>query len=399
MTRIVLFENIHPSAVEVFAAAGLTDVVTHASSLAPDALREALKTADLVGIRSRTHLDAALFDAFPQIRAVGCFCIGTNQVDLEGALLRGVPVFNAPFSNTRSVAELVLGEAILLLRRVPEKNARVHEGFWDKTADGAFEARGKTLGIIGYGNIGSQVGTLAEAAGMRVIFHDIEAKLPLGNARAVTSLKKLLAQADVVSLHVPGGRATQNIINASALASMKRGAILINASRGTVVDIQALHEALVSGHLSGAALDVFPTEPKSVAEPLDSPLRGLPNVILTPHIGGSTQESQENIGREVAEKLVSFALGGTTKGSVNFPEIPYQAAEGTARILHVHRNEPGALGTLSSLMAQHGLNIISQHLQTRGQIGYAVSDVDGEVGDDVLQTLRAHPITVRCDIV
>ena len=409
MTRIVLFENIHPSAVEVFAAAGLTDVVTHASSLAPDALREALKTADLVGIRSRTHLDAALFDAFPQIRAVGCFCIGTNQfdssvleqadqlkvlgcfcigtnqVDLGEAERRGVPVFNAPFSNTRSVAELVLGEAILLLRRVPEKNARVHEGFWDKTADGAFEARGKTLGIIGYGNIGSQVGTLAEAAGMRVIFHDIEAKLPLGNARAVTSLKKLLAQADVVSLHVPGGRATQNIINASALASMKRGAILINASRGTVVDIQALHDALVSGHLSGAALD--------------SPLRGLHNVILTPHIGGSTQESQENIGREVAEKLVSFALGGTTKGSVNFPEIPYQTAEGTARILHVHRNEPGALGTLSSLMAQHGLNIISQHLQTRGQIGYAVSDVDGEVGDDVLQTLRAHPITVRCDIV
>src|SRR5690606_2718017 len=202
MTRIVLFENIHPSAVEVFAAAGLTDVVTHASSLAPDALREALKTADLVGIRSRTHLDAALFEAFPQIRAVGCFCIGTNQVDLDAALLRGIPVFNAPFSNTRSVAELVLGEAILLLRRIPEKNARVHQGFWDKTAEGAYEARGKTLGIIGYGNIGSQVGTLAEAAGMRVIFHDVEAKLPLGNARAVSSLKKLLAQSDVVSLHV-----------------------------------------------------------------------------------------------------------------------------------------------------------------------------------------------------
>ena len=399
MTRIVLFENIHPSAVEVFAAAGLTDVVTHASSLAPDALREALKGADLVGIRSRTQLDASLFGEFPQIRAVGCFCIGTNQVDLEGALLRGVPVFNAPFSNTRSVAELVLGEAILLLRRVPEKNARVHQGFWDKTADGAFEARGKTLGIIGYGNIGSQVGTLAEAAGMRVIFHDIEAKLPLGNARAVTSLKKLLGQSDVVSLHVPGGRATNNIINEQALAAMKPGAILINASRGTVVDIQALHDALVGGHLSGAALDVFPTEPKSSTEPLDSPLRGLHNVILTPHIGGSTQESQENIGREVAEKLVRFALSGTSKGSVNFPEVPYQAAEGTARILHVHRNEPGALGTLSSLMAQHGLNIISQHLQTRGQIGYVVSDVDGEIGDQVLQALRAHPITVRCDIV
>ncbi|MDS1140590.1 phosphoglycerate dehydrogenase [Pusillimonas sp. SM2304] len=399
MSRIVLFENIHPSAKEVFTNAGMDDVVTHASSLPPDALREALRSAHFVGIRSRTHLDAALLAEAPDLRAIGCFCIGTNQVDLDAAMMHGIPVFNAPFSNTRSVAELVLGEAILLLRRIPEKNDRVHQGHWDKSAEGAFEARGKTLGIIGYGNIGSQVGTLAEAAGMRVVFHDIEAKLPLGNARATTSLKKLLGQSDVVTLHVPGGKVTSNIMNAAAIAAMKPGAILINASRGSVVDIDALHAALKSGHLSGAALDVFPVEPKSVDEPLASPLIGMRNVILTPHIGGSTQESQENIGREVAEKLLRFALSGTTKGAVNFPEIPYQEISGTARILHVHRNLPGAMGTLSNLMAEHGLNIVSQQLQTRGQIGYVISDVDGKVDDTIMSVLRTHPITVRCDQV
>lgn len=399
MTRIVLFENIHPSASEVFRAAGFTDIVTHASALPSADLQQAMQGAQVVGIRSRTHLTAPLLAELPDLRVVGCFCIGTNQVDVDAAMMRGVPVFNAPFSNTRSVAELVLGEAILLLRRIPEKNARVHQGFWDKTADGAFEARGKTLGIIGYGNIGSQVGILAEALGMSVIFHDVEAKLPLGNARSLGSLKRLLAQSDVVTLHVPGGNATRNIIDAAALAAMKPGAILINASRGTVVDIDALHQALESGHLSGAALDVFPTEPKSAKDPLDSPLRGMHNVILTPHIGGSTQESQENIGREVAEKLVRFVQSGTTKAAVNFPEISYQAPIGAARILHVHRNLPGAMGTLSNLMAEHGLNIVSQQLQTRGQIGYVISDVEGTVDDRVMEVLRSHPITVRCDRV
>lgn len=399
MTRIVLFENIHPSAKEVFSAAGFDDVITHASSLPPDELRKAVHGAQVLGIRSRTQLDSSVLAEAADLQAVGCFCIGTNQVDLDTAMLRGVPVFNAPFSNTRSVAELVLGEAILLLRRIPEKNDRVHHGFWDKTADGAFEARGKTLGIIGYGNIGSQVGTLAESAGMRVIFHDVEAKLPLGNARATTSLDKLLNQADVVTLHVPGGKATENIMNATTLRAMKKGAILINASRGTVVDIDALRDALESGHLSGAALDVFPVEPKSRDEALASPLIGLRNVILTPHIGGSTQESQENIGREVAEKLSRFLLSGTTKGAVNFPEISYQEQIGTARILHVHRNLPGAMGTLSNLMAEQGLNIVSQQLQTRGQIGYVISDVEGTVDDKVVTLLRDHPITVRCDVV
>jgi len=399
MTRIVLFENVHPSAIEIFTASGLTDIETHTAALAPDALRQALRGADVVGIRSRTQMTHDVLAEFAQIRTIGCFCIGTNQVDTDAAMARGIPVFNAPFSNTRSVAELVIGQAILLLRRIPEKNARVHQGFWDKSADGAFEARGKTLGIIGYGNIGAQVGTLAEAMGMRVLFHDVEAKLPLGNARAVSSKKKLLAQSDVVTLHVPDNHSTRQLIDASALTAMKKGAILINNARGTVIDIAALAQALQDGHLSGAALDVFPSEPKSRDEPLDSPLRGMHNVILTPHIGGSTQEAQENIGREVAEKLVRFVLSGTTKGAVNFPEVPYQPVEGAARILHVHRNEPGALGTLSHLMAGHGLNIVSQQLQTRGAVGYVVSDVDGHVDQTVMQALREHPITVRCDLV
>jgi len=399
MARIVLFENIHPSAREVFAAAGYEDIVTHASALSPEALRDALRGAQVVGIRSRTHLDAELIAGNPDLRVIGCFCIGTNQVDLDAALAHGVPVFNAPFSNTRSVAEMVLGESILLLRRIPEKNARVHQGFWDKTADGAFETRGKTLGIVGYGNIGSQVGTLAEMAGMRVLFHDVEAKLPRGNAKPCSSLKRLLAQSDVVTLHVPGGKATRNLINEQTIAAMKPGAILINASRGTVVDIDALHAALVRGHLAGAALDVFPVEPKGKDEPLDSPLRGLPNVILTPHIGGSTQESQENIGREVAEKLVAYLQAGATKGSVNFPEVSYQPLTGGARILHVHRNVPGAMGALSSLVAEHGLNIVAQQLQTRGPIGYVVSDIEGQVDETVISALRSHPVTVRCELV
>jgi D-3-phosphoglycerate dehydrogenase len=397
VAQIVLFENIHASARAVFAAAGYTDIATFSSALPSAELHAALRDAEIVGIRSRTQMDRDALAAAHNARVIGCFCIGTNQVDLDGAMQRGIPVFNAPFSNTRSVAELVLGEAILLLRRIPEKNLRVHQGHWDKTAAGAFEARGKTLGIIGYGNIGSQISTLAEALGMRVVFHDVEAKLPLGNARAATSMAELLEQADVVTLHVPGGKSTENIIDAAALSRMKRGAILINASRGGVVDIPALHAALTSGHIAGAALDVFPTEPKSADEPLNSPLLGLPNVILTPHIGGSTQESQENIGREVAEKLVRFMEFGTTKGAVNFPELPFIEQSGCARILHVHRNQPGALATLDSLLASHGLNIVGQTLQTNGEIGYVLTDVDGDVSDAVMVALRDHPITIRCD--
>ena len=397
MTKIVLFENIHSSALGVFRAAGFDNIVAHAASLPADKLLEEISDAHIVGIRSRTQLTSERLAAASSLRAIGCFCIGTNQVDLNFAMERGIPVFNAPFSNTRSVAELVLAEAILLLRRIPEKNARVHQGHWDKTANGAFETRGKTLGIIGYGNIGGQVGTLAESLGMRVVFYDVEAKLPLGNARQAGSLDDLLAEADVVTLHVPGTRSTENIINADTLAKMKPGAILINASRGTVVDIDALHAALVSGHVGGAAIDVFPVEPRSADEPLASPLVNMPNVILTPHIGGSTMEAQENIGREVAEKLVSFLRSGATKGAVNFPELPYTDREaGTTRLLHVHRNVPGALATLNNIFAEHKLNIASQQLQTRGEIGYVLTDLAGGDVQPVLEALRKHPITVRC---
>ncbi|WP_372871496.1 phosphoglycerate dehydrogenase [Paenalcaligenes niemegkensis] len=399
MKRIVLFENIHPSAREVFEAAGFTDIVTHKSALTGEALVAAMEGASAVGIRSRTQFDQAVLSAASSVKVVGCFCIGTNQVDLNFAAETGVPVFNAPFSNTRSVAELVLGEAILLLRRIPEKNARVHQGFWDKSAEGAYEIRGKTLGIVGYGNIGSQVGTLAEALGMRVLFHDVESKLPLSNAKSCPSLKRLLEQSDVVTLHVPGGATTEDIMNSTTLAQMKPGAVLINASRGSVVDIDALHESLSSGHLAGAALDVFPSEPKGVNEPLASPLIGMTNVLLTPHIGGSTQESQENIGREVAEKLVLFLRSGATKGAVNFPEVPYLQPSGETRILHVHKNVPGTMAALSNIIAESGLNIVGQQLQTRGQFGYAITDVDGEVSGVLLDKLRNHPGTVRCDRV
>ncbi len=399
MSRIVLFENINPSAREVFAAAGYTDIQTYPGALTGQALHEAVKGASIIGIRSRTQFDAEVLAQADSLRVLGCFCIGTNQVDLEASSVAGVPVFNAPFSNTRSVAELVLAEAILLLRRIPEKNARVHEGFWDKSAEGAYEARGKTLGIIGYGNIGSQVGTLAELLGMRVLFHDVESKLPLSNARVCPDLQRMLGEADVVTLHVPGGTATDNIINAEALAAMKKGAILINASRGTVVDIDALHQALVSGHLAGAALDVFPVEPKSVSEALQSPLRGLSNVILTPHIGGSTQESQANIGREVAEKLVSFVKYGATKGAVNFPEISYAESATNARILHVHKNMPGAVSALNKQLADHGLNIVSQQLQTQGELGYVLIDVDRKPDQAILNSIRQHPATLRCELL
>lgn len=397
MTRIVLFENIHPSASEVFSAAGFTDIKTYPSALIGDELVDEIKTADVVGIRSRTQLEDSILKQGQNIKVIGCFCIGTNQVALDTAMQMGVPVFNAPFSNTRSVAELVIAEAILLLRRVPEKNARVHQGFWDKTAQGAYEARGKTLGIIGYGNIGSQVGTLAEAMGMSVNFYDVEAKLPLGNAKSCASLAQLLASSDVVTLHVPGGAETENLINEQSIAQMKQGAIVINASRGTVVDISALNKALESGHISGAALDVFPVEPKSVDEPLDSPLKGRKNVILTPHIGGSTQESQENIGREVAEKIVSYLQFGATKSAVNFPEISYLPKVGQQRIIHVHKNVPGTMAALSNVLAEAGFNILGQQLQTRSEFGYALTDVDKPITAPVLEKLRKLPGTLRCD--
>ena len=399
MTKIVLLEKIHASAAQLLRAEGFGDIVQLPTALQANALQAVLADADAVGIRSATHIGADVLAAVPRLKVIGCFCIGTNQVDLGAAAAHGIPVFNAPFSNTRSVAELVIAQAILLLRRIPEKNARTHRGHWDKTAQGAFEVRNKVLGIIGYGNIGAQVGILAESVGMRVQYHDIESKLPLGNAKPVPTLEELLQQADVITLHVPGGSGTENLITEEHLALMKPTAVLINASRGGVVDIDALYAALREKRLAGAALDVFPLEPRNDKEEFVSPLRELDNVILTPHIGGSTEEAQDNIGREVADKLARFLKTGTTRWAVNFPEIAHVAKESRSRVLHVHRNEPGVIARMNADFAAAGLNIVAQHLQTRGAIGYVITDVDDGISPALLQILRNEPATIRCELV
>jgi D-3-phosphoglycerate dehydrogenase len=399
MAKIVLLEKIHQSAVEHLQAEGFTDIVQMPTALKPDELKRVLADVDVVGIRSATHFSADTLKQLPRLKAIGCFCIGTNQVDLTAAAAQGIPVFNAPFSNTRSVAELVIAQAILLLRRIPEKNAKTHRGQWDKSAQGAYEVRNKVLGIIGYGNIGAQVGILAESVGMRVNYYDVESKLPLGNARPMATLNDLLATADVITLHVPGGSTTENLMTAERIGLMKPTAVLINASRGGVVDIEGLNAALREKRLAGAALDVFPAEPKNEKEEFISPLRGLDNVILTPHIGGSTEEAQENIGREVSDKLARFLKAGTTRWAVNFPEIRHLVKEAKSRVLHVHRNEPGVIARMNADFAASGMNIVAQHLQTRGPIGYVMTDVDAVIPADLLQKLRSEPATIRCDLI
>lgn len=399
MAKIVLFEKIHPSAASFLEQHGLQAVTQIPRALAGRELIDALQGAQAVGIRSNTHLTAEVIKTLPDLRVIGCFCIGTNQVDLSAASARGIPVFNAPYSNTRSVAEMVIAEAILLLRRIPEKNMRAHRGYWDKSAIGAREIRNKTLGIVGYGNIGAQVGILAESVGMQVHYFDPETKLPLGNAKVEASLEKLLQVADVVTLHVPANSSTKNLISAERIAAMKEGAILINASRGNVVDIDALNEALRTSKLAGAAIDVFPVEPKSEKEEFVSVLRQLENVILTPHIGGSTEEAQENIGREVALKLTRFLTAGTTRSAVNFPEIPHQEKHAVSRVLNVHRNEPGVIARMNAEFAASGLNIVAQQLQTRGDIGYAITDVDAPIPPELMARLCASSATVRCHLV
>ena len=374
--RILLVEGIHTSAVEAFRADGYTEIEYHPKALAEAQLRDALREAYFIGIRSGTELTAELLAAAPRLIGVGCFCIGTNQVDLGAAEEHGVPVFNAPFSNTRSVAELVLAEIILLMRGVPQRNAAAHRGGWIKTATGSHEVRGKTLGIVGYGHIGTQVGLLAEALGMRVVYYDIAAKLALGNARAAASLDEVLAAADVVTLHVPETPATGGMIGPAELARLKPGARLINASRGTVVDIGALAEALRQKHVSGAAIDVFPVEPKTGGDEFLSPLRGLDNVILTPHVGGSTEEAQENIGIEVAGKLIKYSNNGSTLGAVNFPEVSLPEHPGQHRLLHIHRNQPGVLSGINAVFSEEHINIAGQYLQTDPRIGYVVIDVE-----------------------
>lgn len=401
--QILLLEGVHESAVEVFQQQGYDNIEYVKTSLSEDELCERIKDVHFIGIRSRTQLTAKVFAAANKLTAVGCFCIGTNQVDLSAAREHGVVVFNAPFSNTRSVAELVLAEIIMLLRKVPQKNAAAHRGGWDKAAAGCFEARGKILGIVGYGHIGSQLSVLAEQLGMRVRFYDIETKLTLGNASQVRSLSDLLRQADVVTLHVPETAQTQWMIGAAELQQMKPGSILINASRGSVVVIEALAEALRSGHLSGAAIDVFPHEPAGNDELFESALRGIDNCILTPHIGGSTQEAQENIGIEVASKLVHYSDNGSTLSAVNFPEVSLPAHQGSRRLLHIHENRPGMLTRINQVLADADINVSGQYLQTDSKVGYVVIDIEApehtDHADQLLLALREIPGTIRARIL
>jgi D-3-phosphoglycerate dehydrogenase len=374
---VLLAEGVHPRAAETFRADGYTSVQRHDTALSEGLLADHLSDVRILGIRSRTRVTRDVLQRAPRLIAIGCFCIGTNQVDLDAAEESGVPVFNAPFSNTRSVAELVLAEIVMLCRRIAELNARAHRGAWDKSASGSHEVRGKCLGIVGYGHIGSQVGLLAEAIGMRVVFHDIVSKLALGNAVAMRSLDEVLGQADVITLHVPDTPLTRRMIGGEQLGRMRPGSMLINASRGTVVEIDALVDALDANHLSGAAIDVFPTEPKSKNAEFLSPLRRFDNVILTPHVGGSTQEAQENIGLEVAEKLLRYSNNGSTLSAVNFPEVSLPEHSGQHRVLHIHHNRPGMLTRINEIFSSRGVNIAAQYLKTTPRTGYVVIDIEG----------------------
>jgi D-3-phosphoglycerate dehydrogenase len=397
--KFVLLEGIHDSALDVLRQDGYTNIVTHPKALAGEALVQAISDAHFLGIRSRTQLTEPMLEAAPRLVAVGAFCIGTNQIDLHAAMKRGIPVFNAPFSNTRSVAELVLAEIVMLMRGIPQKNALLHRGGWSKSAAGSFEVRGKTLGIVGYGHIGTQIGVLAEQLGMKVLFHDIEAKLTLGNARQVASLDELLAAADVLSLHVPETSLTRDMIGPAQLQKMKPGSHLINASRGTVVDIAALAAALRAGHLHGAAIDVFPSEPQGNDNPFESELIGLDNVILTPHIGGSTAEAQANIGLEVASKLLRYSNNGSTVSAVNFPEVALPEHTGRCRLLHVHRNVPGVMAQINERFSRSGINVAAQYLRTNDEVGYVVMDVDVDASAVALDELSAVPATIRCRVL
>ncbi|MDR9425244.1 MAG: phosphoglycerate dehydrogenase [Marinobacter sp.] len=397
--RILLLEGVHQSAVDTLNAAGYTNIEYLTHSLGEEELVEKIADAHFIGIRSRTQLTEKVFAAAQKLVAVGCFCIGTNQVDLQAATRRGIAVFNAPFSNTRSVAELVLAQAILLLRGVPEKSAKAHRGEWQKSAKNSFEIRGKKLGIIGYGNIGTQFSVLAESLGMDVYFYDVVSKLSIGNATQVGTLQELLNIADVVSLHVPETPATKYMFKAEQFAQMKPGSILMNASRGTVVDIDALAEALGSGKLLGAAVDVFPVEPKSNDEEFISPLREFDNCILTPHVGGSTMEAQENIGREVAEKLIMYSDNGTSVSSVNFPEVALPSHPNQHRLLHIHENIPGVMSEMNQVFSENEINVCGQYLQTKEDIGYVVVDVDKSYGELALEKLSQVKGTIRCRVL
>lgn len=397
--KFLLLEGIHPKAQEIISAHGYVQVESLKHALSGNELRRALKGVHFLGIRSRSQVSEMVLQGADRLVAVGCFCIGTNQVDLMAAQRNGVPVFNAPFSNTRSVAELALAEIIMLMRGIPQRNAAAHRGEWLKSADHCHEIRGKTLGIIGYGHIGTQLGILAESLGMRVIYYDIENKLPLGNASKRQKLPDLLKESHVVSLHVPQTKQTAGLADARFLKAMRKGAFLINASRGTVVDIDALAHALETQHLAGAAIDVFPLEPGANSEVFESPLRGADNVILTPHIGGSTMEAQENIALEVAGKLVKYSDNGSTVSAVNFPQVSLPDHENASRILHIHRNEPGVLQQINQVFSDSQVNIAAQYLDTNGEIGYVVMDLETVNPMGLVQQLGAVPGTIRVRIL
>ncbi|GBQ24895.1 D-3-phosphoglycerate dehydrogenase [Acetobacter estunensis NRIC 0472] len=402
--RILLLEGVHDSAVALLKASGYENVTRHKGALEGEALRHALEGVHVVGIRSRTQLTREVIESADRLFAIGCFCIGTNQVDLKAAREHGIPVFNAPYSNTRSVAELVMGEIVMLLRRIFPRSVGCHEGLWNKSATNSWEVRGKTLGIVGYGSIGSQLSVLAEAFGMRVIYYDVVDKLGHGNATACDSLETLLGESDVVSLHVPQLPSTKNMIGAEQIAQMKPGSFLINNARGNVVDLDAAADALKSGHLLGAAIDVFPVEPKGPNERFNSPLQGLDNVILSPHIGGSTAEAQERIGVEVARKLVEYSDVGATLGATNFPGVQLPQSPRGTRFMHVHHNLPGAMSKLNDIFSRENCNVTAQYLQTDGEVGYVV--IDAETGGNntdkderLLEELRKLPGTIRARLL
>jgi D-3-phosphoglycerate dehydrogenase / 2-oxoglutarate reductase len=393
--NILFLENISDKAVQHFKDAGYASVKKIGGALSEEQLIEAVKDVHLLGIRSKTQITKNVLAAAKKLQAIGCFCIGVNQVDLKAATQQGVVVFNAPYSNTRSVAELVIGLSIMLIRRIPDKNKAAHEGIWMKDAKGSYELRGKTLGLVGYGSIGSQVSVLAEALGMKVIFYDAVTKLPLGNAVAKKTLKDLVAQSDIVSLHVPETAQTKNLINKTTLKYFKKGAILINYARGEVVDLDALRKCIVEGHISGAAIDVFPWEPEKNGDRFETPLQDLPNVILTPHIGGSTEEAQQNIGDDVSNKLYQYLEMGISTGSHTVPSLSLPPQEGTHRILHIHTNVPGVLSAINTELSKNNINILGQYLKTNDEIGYVVLDVDKKLSNQAINLLREVKGTLK----
>jgi D-3-phosphoglycerate dehydrogenase len=393
--NILFLENISDKAVSHFKQNGYTNVRKLNGALSETDLIKELKDVHLLGIRSKTQVTKKILAAAPKLQAIGCFCIGVNQVDLKAATKQGVAVFNAPYSNTRSVAELVIGLAIMLIRRITDKNIAAHKGIWLKEAKGSFELRGKTLGIIGYGNIGSQISVMAESLGMKVVFYDIETKLPLGNAVAARNIKEVVSKADIVTLHIPENPSTENIINKTVLKQFKKGSLLINYARGTVVDLNALAIALKEGHISGAAVDVFPWEPEKSGDKFSTPLQGLNNVILTPHIGGSTEEAQENIGEDVSNKLFNYLEKGITNGSHTLPALGLPAVANAHRILHIHNNVPGVLSAINTTLAANKINILGQHLTTNDLIGYVVLDVDKKLSAKAIELLRQVKETIK----